>query len=379
MQPTVIYSWSAIILWLGLYQCLLMAVYLLLRKAGKPLSNRLLAAFVLMMGFRLYTAIGEFSGSHEYLARSTELSGILTFLYGPFFYFYLKSFIERQFQLERKHLLHLLPVGLMFCGWLVSLPFRPRLPIRQMIIEQTAPPLPFKVFAIMLGLVFLGYLIMGIRTTIRFRRYAESHASFSNETYVRWLFFLTPVILLPVLSSVFTAVIVAPRAFVPYPTFGISLMASILLGIALFRPEILNGLPDAIMVDQEEDLEPKRYESSSLTEEQKSLYLSQLLAQMEQDRPYLNQELTLKELAGQVGINPKYLSQIINEKREQNFMDFINSYRIEQAKFLLTSPAHQYFTILAIGQESGFRSKSAFYNAFKKMTGMTPSAFKRGE
>ena len=72
-----------------------------------------------------------------------------------------------------------------------------------------------------------------------------------------------------------------------------------------------------------------------------------------------------------------HLSQILNEKLNQNFFDFVNNYRIQEAKKLLVSPDGGLLTILAIAEEVGFNSKSAFNNAFKKVTNTTPSEFRK--
>ena len=58
-------------------------------------------------------------------------------------------------------------------------------------------------------------------------------------------------------------------------------------------------------------------------------------------------------------------------------MDFINGYRIELAQELLKSSSHKNFTVLAIAQESGFKSRSAFYEAFRKQTGTTPANYRK--
>jgi YesN/AraC family two-component response regulator len=154
-------------------------------------------------------------------------------------------------------------------------------------------------------------------------------------------------------------------------------MVSVVTVVLIIQPEVFKGIPEELQVEKEEELEPKRYESSSLTSGQKDNFHQKLISHMSSEKPYLNQELTISQLADQLQINSKYLSQIINEKQEQNFMDFINRHRIERAKELLLSPAYQYYTIQAIAEEAGFKSKSAFYTAFKKFTGMTPVAFKK--
>jgi AraC-like DNA-binding protein len=98
---------------------------------------------------------------------------------------------------------------------------------------------------------------------------------------------------------------------------------------------------------------------------------------MNKEKPYLMSSLTLKELADKLDMNPRILSQIINDRKKQNFYDFINSYRIEDAKLLLANPAKRKMTILEILYGVGFNSKSVFNTTFKKYTGLTPSEYKK--
>ncbi|HEY3026570.1 MAG TPA: helix-turn-helix domain-containing protein, partial [Pyrinomonadaceae bacterium] len=105
-------------------------------------------------------------------------------------------------------------------------------------------------------------------------------------------------------------------------------------------------------------------------------YLKRLLDLMEKERPYTDGDLTLQKLAKTLAISPHHLSQMINEQLNQNFFDFINLYRIEEAKRMLVDPTRKHYSILAISEAVGFNSKSAFNAAFKKHTHMTPSEFR---
>ena len=101
-----------------------------------------------------------------------------------------------------------------------------------------------------------------------------------------------------------------------------------------------------------------------------------LLAFMEKNKPHLSPELTLKLLAQELGSNSKYLSYIINKEFNCNFSSFINRYRINEAKEFLSDPENNIYTIESIAYKTGFKSKSAFNAAFKKITNLTPSKFK---
>ena len=95
----------------------------------------------------------------------------------------------------------------------------------------------------------------------------------------------------------------------------------------------------------------------------------------DEGKPYLNPKISLQEVSAVLDINPNRLSQVVNETTGLNFKDYINSYRVEEAKLLLSSPEFQKLTIEAIAEKAGFYSKSPFYAAFKKHTGMTPKEF----
>ena len=89
---------------------------------------------------------------------------------------------------------------------------------------------------------------------------------------------------------------------------------------------------------------------------------------------YLNPNLSIKNLSHEFNLSEGYISQIINK----NFNDYINSLRVEDAKKMLLNAEYDNYTILAIGLESGFNSKSSFYSAFRKFTGKTPVEYKKG-
>jgi AraC-like DNA-binding protein len=120
----------------------------------------------------------------------------------------------------------------------------------------------------------------------------------------------------------------------------------------------------------------KKYEKSTLTPERSERYLDKLLHFMEKEKPYSEGDLTVQRLAEKLSIPAPHLSQTINERLGQTFSDFINSYRVEEAKRKLLDPALKHLSVLGISEEVGFTSKSSFNSVFKKYTNMTPSEFR---
>lgn len=129
--------------------------------------------------------------------------------------------------------------------------------------------------------------------------------------------------------------------------------------------------------DLPEAEQKQRYAKSSLKGQESEQLWSNVMQLMEQDKLYRNPELRLNELAEKTGRSLHHVSQVINENKHISFSDFVNEYRVDEAKELLLSPRASEITIFAISLEVGFNSKTAFYNAFKKITGKTPSQFKK--
>lgn len=102
-----------------------------------------------------------------------------------------------------------------------------------------------------------------------------------------------------------------------------------------------------------------------------------LKALMTQEKLYEHADLSLYQVAQALHIHPNQLSALLNQQLEQNFRDYINTYRIEAAKKLLVSPDSSHWTIEAIAGEVGFNSRSTFYQAFKNKEGCTPNQFRK--
>ncbi|MBM3437307.1 MAG: helix-turn-helix transcriptional regulator, partial [Bacteroidetes bacterium] len=100
-----------------------------------------------------------------------------------------------------------------------------------------------------------------------------------------------------------------------------------------------------------------------------------LVRLMQHEKVYLDETLTLNKLSEQLEILPNYLSQVINERFDKNFYDFVNSYRIEEFKILVQRADNRNKTLLALALDSGFTSKTSFNNFFKKLTGKTPTEY----
>lgn len=156
------------------------------------------------------------------------------------------------------------------------------------------------------------------------------------------------------------------------PFFYLLLLVVFAAAVAVFRFFFQRSSANSTAGVKEE-----KYKTSALLPETVDQVLPRLREMMEKDKVYLDADLTLKKLAKPLNVHYNHLSQIINERMGKSFNDFINSYRIQEAKVKLSNPAEGKKTILEIAYETGFYSKSVFNTAFKKFTGMTPSQFRK--
>lgn len=102
----------------------------------------------------------------------------------------------------------------------------------------------------------------------------------------------------------------------------------------------------------------------------------QVVKIIKEERLYLNRELSLVDIAKKLNSNTKYVSEAINKGFDKNFISLVNEFRIEETKKQLIDPKNDLLTIEAIGYNAGFKSKSSFNTAFKKIVGITPSEYK---
>ncbi|GGG48715.1 hypothetical protein GCM10010976_20080 [Bizionia arctica] len=193
-----------------------------------------------------------------------------------------------------------------------------------------------------------------------------------NIVLIRWftVFFIIQLIArLPLLFDHFNNL----KTFADPYQFSMNMASLLLLSIStalLLFPKLLEG---AILIDIPNI---EKYRNSNLTEVNKEIILEKWKLFIEDSsKPYLNPKICISEIADNLNTNPQRLSQVINEKTGMNFNDAINAFRIEEAKRLLVSDSYSKLTIDAIAHKSGFNSKSPFYTAFKKNTGLTPKQF----
>ena len=121
----------------------------------------------------------------------------------------------------------------------------------------------------------------------------------------------------------------------------------------------------------------KKYQKSSLSVEMEFSSIKKLEEIMATEKLFMDSNFSMPLLAKRLGVSRHHLSQILNDKLEQSFSDFLAGHRIAEAQKLLTSKENSFIKIDEIAQMVGYNSKSAFNTTFRKVTGVTPSEFRK--
>lgn len=222
------------------------------------------------------------------------------------------------------------------------------------------------------ALRLLGWLYMALMT-IHLFKYAKSvrpRASVKERETVMWLTVLVTV--LGVVQAMLTFLFIAGPS----------------MGRLFFFFRVRNDFPVTmiyiiaiggyLLFTRNRPVEEKKYGKNLLSAAQLERYYRALIKYMNENKPYREETLTLKQLAETLDIHPNDLSQVINIKQGCNFKDFINSFRVAEVKKALLEMENKDKNILTIAYDAGFHSKSGFNLVFKKHTDMTPSEYLKG-
>ncbi|TZF93674.1 AraC family transcriptional regulator [Chryseobacterium panacisoli] len=328
---------------------LLLSAFLITAKSERKLPNYLFAAFLLI-------SVIDLSGfflppPDNKIIKGFKLASVL--LQMPLYFLYVNAACYYNFTLRTKHLFHAVPF-LCFLVWFSI----------SGISQQND-----QAFDIVSTIQYYFYMVAVFLVLKTFRKlYQENYSSNHHLTY-KWLMqttilFLignTFVLIRELLKDNETAFL---YLYTLNSVFVLFVISWFVLN-ALYRPNLLAGI-NKNLIPVQQIQEPRKEEPEQL---------KNLLKFMETEKPYLDDKLTLQKLAEQIGMAEKQLSVLINQHTGKHFFDFINEFRINKAKALLKDQPQ--LTVLEVLYEVGFNSRSSFYTAFKKETGVTPTDYRK--
>ncbi len=359
----------------------LMLTFLLVSKKVNQLSNRILAALMLVFTIDLAMAALLSVDLHQSFPHVIGLDFSITLLYGPLLYLYSETLIKGNERLNLAQKKHFIPFILLT---LYFLPFYFNSGETKLNLLNENGELEYGSewithFKVVYSLSYLPFIIFDLYA---YRKKIRANYSTLEKRNLDWLQgFVLAGTLLGITAGVLYTVSSFSDILSEYTDF--TLLASTIfvysIGyMGLKQAEFFTPIgSEEKGVPEKEKPRQQSYTRSGLNEEQGKELHQQLCALMDKDQPYLRNDLSLAELAGMMNITTHNLTEVINTFADESFYDFVNSYRVEKVKQAIKDPEFQNYTLLGIGLESGFNSKSSFNSVFKKHTGLTPSQYKK--
>lgn len=354
--------------------------FLLLIKKNKSKADKVLAIWLLLMAIHQALFYHHITGKTFEIPHMLGILMPLPILHGVLLYFYVLEVTGKKIAIKTR-LLHLIPY---FTLIVLLIPFY-TLSAEEKIYVFKNDGIGFEWFMLIHQ---VSMIISGIAYTVWTLLLIQNHkkkiqSTFSNtdKKELQWLRYLSIGLGLIWLVALFFeeqiifSCIVVFVLFIGF--FGINQM-NIFTTTPSLDPDDENKYP--FKKEQKTELnspEKKRYAKSGVNDEMAEEIYSKLNELMPNKNLYKQENLTLSELAKQLNVHPNHLSQVINEKEEKNFYNYINSLRIKEFIRLASQQKNEKFTLMSLAQDCGFNSKSTFNKHFKAYTQKTPSEFFR--
>lgn len=369
----------SIILLLGFIMSLFLLV-LLLGKKNKVIVDKLLLSifgvYALSIGG---TYIDLYNLQNNYpFPHLMNVSWLFLLLHGPLLWFYIKYLTDENMKLKYIYLLHFAPfVIYSVFHYFNFISLAPSEKIA--LINQHATRIAPKIGTIVIGLSTVGYNIVVLFLLKKHRKNIRNKFSNIENIDLDWL--RTFVIASLVIFSLNVMLFLLNNHLQFTEEHKLSQIAYSFSTVYVFyigyfgirqgqifvdNPAIKN-VQHKVLSEQEASKKIEKINYSHIT--------SKLTIFMEKEQPYLDPELSLAKLSDLIQIKPEMLSEVLNASLNQNFFEYINKYRIEEFKIQCLKAENKCLSIIGMAYDCGFNSKAAFYRAFNKFEGISPTAY----
>lgn len=386
---------------IGCIQALFLALVIFIKKR-KPIANRLLIVWLVILAFDLFLMLLVEKGyltdeRHDFTVYLMGFFQSMLIIHWPLLYVYtlFKTRISKKF--AWKEFLHFSPVLLLNLAYIpIIFSFEKQ---KSMRINHISchEPLFVNIDFLFRALLPVFYTILVLLLLKKHRKSIKNIYSYDAKVNLNWLKYLAltwgTVAVILIVISVFR-VTIAPDIVPVKLANGIifTILIAIIFGISIFgftqeciiddvkctKPLTLSKNENNLVANQKNNgkaIQNHTQKTEKPVEDTITEQSNHLVRIMETEKPYLNSKLTINEFSEICNLPPETILSILKHKLNTNFFDFVNSYRVTEIKQMLNNPDYKDYTIEALADLSGFSSRATFYRIFKKMENMTPKQF----
>lgn len=376
----VVFNFHDVVLLMTAIQCLFFSVGIILTK--KSQSDCFLAAFLIVLAFIPIHELILWGSVFKLTVRNNYpsiyfMTGFAYYIDTVLLYFYIKSLTFKKFKIQSRDYKHLIPLSIFLLYLVVFFYARPFDERVAMINDESfAYSSSYVAMDLFCKLIRVFNCVICLIAVNRYKHILESTQSKVEITSISWLkilvvgFFVVTTIEL-LLSSIKVIALTTDINIIWYEVLGLSGYYALFIIVNILIFTSIRLFSSISQVKQDETVKP--FTGDPAIYEQ---FVEQIKQAMDKEKHFLIPDITLDMLASEINISAKNLSTTLNRKFNMNFYEFINNYRIEEAKLRLIAPHSRKKTITQIYLEVGFNSKSVFNTFFKKSVGLTPSQYR---
>ncbi len=370
-----IFNIHDVILLMTAAECILLAVFQAVLPAKNKASGILLTVFLLSVAVSalcvllLWNHDVHFIELFDRILLPYFLTSSLLFK-GSALYLYVRAITQDSFALDSKKLVHLIPVGLgMLWLYLFHIDTQSLVRFRDTHVDLHNQR-EVNILWTAIKVVPLAYAIAAIFKVHNYVRQLENQYSYFSPTEPGWLSILSYGFLVSWTLTLVVHIIAEFARPSISDSFGImDNYAGFILINALFIYSVVYA--HQLLVTKPEALKEKTDEKVT------DIAIQKVQTGMEDQKLYLKHNLNIEEFSKRIDLPIKEVSAVINKHHGTNFFEFMNKYRVEEAKRLLLDADCAHMTVLDILLQAGFNSKSAFHRFFNRLVGMSPTEFRK--
>lgn len=372
-----IFNIHDVVLFMTVAECILLVIFQAILPVKNRLAHRVLSTFLFSIAMssacilvlwnddvRLFTAFDEYL--LPYLLVLAQL------IKGPLLLLYVIALTEDAFKLARRHLLHLIPSAIAF-SWLA-------------IFQIDSTDLRFRTFGMtelerqianavwhFIKVMPFFYALAAVNRVRLYRIGLHNQYSNFSSTEPDWLNTLSLGFLFTWSFSIVVHIIANTIAIASPEISDVFGIAENYVIFILINALFINSVAHTHKLLTTKPESAKEKVDEKITE----LAIQKVQEGMEIQKLFLKQNLNIDEFSKRINLPVKEVSAVINKHYGTNFFEFMNSYRIEEAKRLLSENQYADMTIMDVLLQAGFNSKSAFHRFFSRLVGMSPTEYRR--
>ncbi len=373
----------SIFIFIGVIQGFILSFFFIIKPSSNIKANRYQGFLLLTLTLCIFEQLLNMTGYITRVLVITNYSEPLNLAIGPLLFLYVKTSLDQSD--SKRDWMHFILPSLYLCYLMFDLvqpnevkynsyiySFHPDWPALDVKMKFSNDPLGLKNYLnTVTGILMITYTLLAIRLLlIKVHKAGDSILSTKDEVILS-----LRNMILHISVVIFLFIVVKLTFKGDLGDYYIDSYVALICMITTYR--VMNESAYFEGSTSFMDISITKYSKSSLNEEGKLRILDNIILEIETRNYYKDNLASLSDLAKKIGESPHHVSQVINEKLNESFFELLASYRVEEAKRILSDEKKNRITVEEISEMVGYNSKTAFNNAFKKLTGKTPSEFRK--